>query len=116
MKKIIVFANTMKKIIVFGKHYEKIHSVRSVCKIIKIILTMTLVEKPKRPSSAYNEAISTKIGLKETEAFKECTRLIRKESYEFVRFLRSYKVHPFEFAIRSDRGDLRMNIKSFEPF
>ena len=27
MKKFIVFANTMKKIIVFGKHYEKINSV-----------------------------------------------------------------------------------------
>ena len=77
---------------------------------------MTPVEKPKRPSSAYNEAISTKIGLKETEAFKECTRLIRKESYEFVRFLRSYKVHPFEFAIRSDRVDLRMDNKSIRSF
>jgi len=27
MKKFIVFANTMKKIIVFDKHYEKIHRV-----------------------------------------------------------------------------------------
>ena len=27
MKKIIVFANTMKKLIGFGKHYEKINSV-----------------------------------------------------------------------------------------
>ena len=26
MKKLIVFANTMKKIIVFDKHYEKIHN------------------------------------------------------------------------------------------
>ena len=27
MKKVIVFANTMKKLIVFGKHYETINSV-----------------------------------------------------------------------------------------
>ena len=27
MKKLIVFRNTMKKLIVFGKHYEKINSV-----------------------------------------------------------------------------------------
>ena len=27
MKKLIVFLNTMKKFIVFGKHYEKINSV-----------------------------------------------------------------------------------------
>ena len=74
MKKLIVLRNTLKKFIVFGKHYEKIHSVRSVCKIIKIILTMTLVEKSKRPSSAYNKAILTKIGLKETEESKACTR------------------------------------------
>jgi len=43
MKKIIVFANTMKKIIVFGKHYEKNNSVCTACKIIKkSILTMAM--------------------------------------------------------------------------
>ena len=45
---------------------------------------MTPVEKLKRPTSAYNEAISTKIYLKETESSKACTRLIRKKLYELV--------------------------------
>ena len=40
---------------------------------------MTPVEKPKRPSSAYNEAVSTKIDLKETKNNKACTRVICKE-------------------------------------
>ena len=42
---------------------------------------------------------STKVGLKETERNKASTRIIRKKSYELVRFLWSYEVHPFEFAI-----------------
>ena len=48
--------------------------------------------------SANNDSISitrvksTKIGLKETESNKACTRSIRKKSYEMVDFLRSYEV------------------------
>ena len=77
---------------------------------------MTPVEKPKRPSSAYNEATSIKIGLKETESNKACTRLIRKKSYELVYFLWSYDVHPSEFAIRSDTSKVRIDIKSIDAF
>ena len=73
-------------------------------------------ENCNKNSKSITKAISTKVGLKETEESKACTRVIRKKSYELVRILWSYDVHPFEFAIRSDRGDLQMDIKSFEPF
>ena len=54
---------------------------------------------------------STKIGLKETEINKVCTRVIRTKLYELVRFLWSYDVHPSEFAIRSDTSKVRVGIK-----
>ena len=59
---------------------------------------------------------STKIGVKETERNKACTHLIRKNSYELVRFLWSYKVHTSEFAICSDRFKVGVNNKSICPF
>ena len=74
------------------------------------------IENCNKNSKSITKVKSTKIGLKETESQKACTRIIRKKSYELVQFLRSYKVDTSEFAIRSDRGDLRMDIKSFEPF
>ena len=55
---------------------------------------------------------STKIGVKETERNKACTHLIRKNSYELVRFLWSYKVHTSEFTSRSDTSKVRVNKKS----
>ena len=45
---------------------------------------MAPVEKPKKSSSAYNEAITTKLDLKETERNKACTHLIREKSYGLV--------------------------------
>ena len=77
---------------------------------------MAPVEKSKKPSSAYNETITTKLGLKETEESKACTRLIRKKSYELVRFLRSYKVHTSKFAIHSGGCKVRVDIKLIDPF
>ena len=106
----------MKKIIVFGKHYEKIHSVRSVCKIIKIILTMTPVEKSKKPISEYNKAISTKIDLKETKNNKACTRVICKKSYGLIRFLWSSKVHTCEYGHGRDTSKVRVDNKTIHVF
>ena len=77
---------------------------------------MTPVEKPKKPSSAYNEAISMKIGLEETESNKACTCLICKKSYELVRFLWSYDVHPSEFAIHSGGCKVRVDNKTIHVF
>ena len=68
------------------------------------------MEKSKQASSGYNDSITTQVGLKETEESKACTRLIRKKSYELVRFLRSYKVQRVKFFIHSDRCDVRMDI------
>ena len=59
---------------------------------------------------------STKIGLKETERNKASTRIIRKKSYELVRFLWSYEVHPFEFAIHSGGCKVRVNNKTIHAF
>ena len=59
---------------------------------------------------------STKVGLKETESNKACTRSIRKKYYEFIWFLWSYKVHPFEFAIHSGGCKVRVNIKTIHVF
>ena len=59
---------------------------------------------------------STKIGLKETESNKAFTRVIRKKSYELVRFLWSYEVHPFEFAIHSGGCKVRVNNKTIHVF
>jgi len=73
-------------------------------------------ENCNKASISITRVKSTKIGLKETESNKASTRIIRKKSYELIWFLWSYEVHPSEFAIRSDRGDVRIDIKSFEPF
>ena len=77
---------------------------------------MAGMEKSKQASSGYNDSITTQVGLKETEESKACTRLIRKKSYELVRFLWSYKVHTSEFAICSDRFKVGVNNKSICPF
>ena len=65
----------------------------------KIIFDNGRLEKSKWAISASREAITTKVGLKEMEESKACTRLIHKKSYELFRFLRSYDVHTSEFAI-----------------
>ena len=72
------------------------------------------MEKSKQASSGYSEAITTRIGFKETESNKAWTRLIRKKSYELVYFLWSYDVHPSEFAIRSDTSKVRVDNKSIK--
>ena len=64
--------------------------------------------------SAYNKAISTKIGLKETESNKACTRIIRKKSYELCQFLWSYEVHSSKFAIYSGGCKVRVDNKSID--
>ena len=50
------------------------------------------IENCNKSSISIKRVKSTKIGLKETESNKACTRLIRKKSYELVWFLRSCKV------------------------
>ena len=69
-----------------------------------------------KASISITRAISTKEGLKETERNKVCTRVIRKKSYELVRFLSSYKVHPFKFAIHSGGCKVRVNNKTSHAF
>ena len=77
---------------------------------------MTPVEKPKRPSSAYNEAVSTKIDLKETKNNKACTRVIRKKSYELIRFLWSSKVHTCKYGHGRDTSKVVVDNKYIKPF
>ena len=59
------------------------------------------IENCNKSSISIKRVKSTKIGLKETESNKACTSLICNKSYELVRFLWSYEIHPFEFAIHS---------------
>ena len=53
---------------------------------------MAPVEKSKRPSSAYNDTITTKVGLKETEEHTVlfCGTLLNSAQLEL--FLKSYDV------------------------
>jgi len=72
MKKIIVFANTMKKIIVFGKHYEKINSVfgkrpnisSALCSVFLLSCKKKLIEGPEglTRSVSGNEIHPTLVG------------------------------------------------------
>ena len=63
------------------------------------------MKKPKIHCSGYIEAITTKLGFKETESNKACTRLICKKSYELVRFSRSYKVRRVEYGHGRDKSE-----------
>jgi len=45
---------------------------------------MNKIKTADKASKLNTKAKSTKIGLKETERNKACTRLIRKKSYELV--------------------------------
>ena len=69
------------------------------------------IENCNKGSISIKRVKSTKIGLKETESNKACTRLIRKKSYELVWFLRSYKVHTSEFGHGRDRSDWTVDNK-----
>ena len=77
--------------------------------------TTMAMKTADKASISITRVKSLEHGLKETERNKVYTRGIRKKYYEMVWFLWSYKVRTSEFAIRSDRGDLRMDIKSFKP-
>ena len=59
---------------------------------------------------------STKIGLKEAESDKACTRLIGKKLYELVQFLRSYEVHPLKFGHGRDRFKVEVDNKPIHAF
>ena len=73
---------------------------------IKKIKALTMAyENCNKASISITEAISTKIGLKETESNKACTRLICKKSYELVRFSRSYKVRRVEYGHGRDKSE-----------
>ena len=54
---------------------------------------MNKIKTADKASISNTKAKSTKIGLKETERNKACTRSIRKKLYALVRFLWSYDVH-----------------------
>ena len=66
MKKFIVFANTMKKIIVFRKHYEKNNSVfgkrpnisSALCSIFLSRVKKKLIEGPDKNVKLHNGIIS----------------------------------------------------------
>ena len=62
---------------------------------IKIILTRQwrIVDKAKHYWISNTRVKSTKLGLKETEESKACTRIIRKKLYESFHFLQSYNVN-----------------------
>ena len=72
------------------------------------------MEKSETRFSGYREAIITRIRSVEGEYYKACTGVIRKKSYELVQFLRSYDVHPSEFAIHSDKGEVGVDNKSID--
>ena len=74
------------------------------------------METANKASISITWVKSTKIGLKETERNKVFTRLIRKKSYELVRFLRSYKVHTSKFAIHSGGCKVRVDNKPIHAF
>ena len=61
-------------------------------KIKHTLTTMAPVEKSKRPSSAYNETITTKIGLKETEEHTVLFSGTLLNSAQLELFLKSYDV------------------------
>ena len=61
--------------------------------------TTMAIEDCNKVSISTTRVKSTKIGLKETESNKACTRVIRKKSYELVRFLRSYDVNKVFYRV-----------------
>ena len=59
----------------------------------KYIWLWHAIENCNKDSILITRAESSKIGLKETEESKACTRLIRRKLYELVHFLQSYDVN-----------------------
>ena len=74
------------------------------------------IENCNKGSISIKRVKSTKIGLKETESNKACTRLIRKKSYELVQFLWSSKVHTCEYGHGRDRFEVGVGNKSIRLF
>ena len=73
-------------------------------------------ENCNKASISIKRVKSTKIGLKEMESNKACTRIIRKKLYKLVQFLRSYRVHTSEFAIHLGRCKVRVDNKIIHVF
>ena len=63
------------------------------------------IENCNKSSISIKRVKSTKIGLKETESNKACTRLICKKLYQLFQFLRSHEIQQVKYEHGRDKSE-----------